>query len=106
MSDNDLLRRGDVKAKKVYCDERHEYVVPVAEIDWLIPAVPQEMTAREYIAIEQRCKSWCVSNCTSNGGCESCCYRGSCWADTFDPDAYLRFYILWAKDHPEEANNE
>lgn len=23
-----------VKAKKVYCEERHEYVIPVSEIDW------------------------------------------------------------------------
>lgn len=23
-----------VKTKKVYCEERHEYVIPVAEIDW------------------------------------------------------------------------
>lgn len=27
-----------LKAKKVYCVERHELVVPVAEIDWMLAA--------------------------------------------------------------------
>ena len=30
-----LIEREAVKAKKVYSKERHEYVVPVAELDWL-----------------------------------------------------------------------
>lgn len=30
-----LIEREAAKAKKVYCEERHEYVVPVAELDWL-----------------------------------------------------------------------
>lgn len=68
----------------------------------LSPA-PREMTAREYITIEQRCKSWCVSNCASDGGCESCCYHGFCWADAIEPEEYLRFYTLWAKEHPERS---
>lgn len=37
-----LIEREAAKAKKVYCEERHEYVVPVAELDWLptIEAAP------------------------------------------------------------------
>lgn len=37
-----LIEREAAKAKKVYCEERHEYVVPVAELDWLptIDAAP------------------------------------------------------------------
>lgn len=30
----DLIDRDELKEKKVYCHERHEYVVPVAYIDW------------------------------------------------------------------------
>lgn len=33
----DCISREMAKAKKVYSKERHEYVIPVAEIDW-IPA--------------------------------------------------------------------
>lgn len=37
MADKEYIERGALKQKKVYSVERHEYVVPVAEIDW-IPA--------------------------------------------------------------------
>lgn len=36
--ENDLISRAAAKSKKVYCLERHELIVPVAELDWL-PAV-------------------------------------------------------------------
>lgn len=38
----ELIEREAAKAKKAYCEERHEYVVPVAELDWLptIDATP------------------------------------------------------------------
>ena len=41
---DDLISRQAVKAKKVYSNERHEYVVPVADIDWL----PSVTLAREF----------------------------------------------------------
>jgi hypothetical protein len=37
---NDLISRQEAKNKKVYSQERHEYVIPVAEIDWLPSAQP------------------------------------------------------------------
>ena len=37
---NDLISRQAAKNKKVYSEERHEYVIPVAEIDWLPSAQP------------------------------------------------------------------
>lgn len=37
VSEKEYIERGALKQKKVYSVERHEYVVPVAEIDW-IPA--------------------------------------------------------------------
>ena len=41
-----LLSRQAVKNKKVYSEERHEYVVPVAEIDWLPSAQPKRKSGR------------------------------------------------------------
>ena len=38
---SDLISRQDAKNKKVYSEERHEYVVPVAELDWLPSAQPE-----------------------------------------------------------------
>ena len=38
---SDLISRQAAKNKKVYSEERHEYVVPVAELDWLPPAQPE-----------------------------------------------------------------
>lgn len=31
----ELIDREAAKSKKVYCEERHEYVVPVSYLDWL-----------------------------------------------------------------------
>ena len=38
---SDLISRQAAKNKKVYSEERHEYVVPVAELDWLPSAQPE-----------------------------------------------------------------
>lgn len=38
---DDLISRQAAKNKKVYSEERHEYVIPVAEIDWLPSAQPE-----------------------------------------------------------------
>lgn len=38
---DDLISRKEAKSKKVYSRERHEYVVPVAYIDWLPSAQPE-----------------------------------------------------------------
>ena len=46
---SDLISRQAAKNKKVYSEERHEYVVPVAEIDWLPSAQPERMTNRQWI---------------------------------------------------------
>ena len=35
---NDYISREAAKSKKVYSNERHEYVVPVADLDWLSTA--------------------------------------------------------------------
>ena len=38
---DDCISRQAAKNKKVYSEERHEYVIPVAEIDWL-PSAQRE----------------------------------------------------------------
>ncbi len=55
------IEREAVKSKKVYCVERHEFVVPVAEIDWT-PAADVEPVQR-WISVEDRLPAG------SNGKC-------------------------------------
>lgn len=108
MSDNDLIMRGDVKAKKVYCDERHEYVVPVAEIDWLIPAVPQEMSAVKYLKAEQR---MCFDENVGKRNCLTCPLsskinpaRINCGDYTRQhPEKAVAIVGAWVREHPERS---
>lgn len=41
-----------VKAKKVYCEERHEYVIPVSEIDWMPAADVEPVRHGKWIYIQ------------------------------------------------------
>lgn len=43
---DDLISRQAAKNKKVYSEERHEYVIPIAEIDWL-PSAQQWIPCSE-----------------------------------------------------------
>lgn len=38
MAEKEYIEREAIKSKKIYSEERHEYVVPVAEIDWMVSA--------------------------------------------------------------------
>ena len=106
MGDNDLVRRGDVKAKKVYCDERHEYVVPVAEIDWLRPAIPQEMSARELFNAYQRiCEEY------SHKGIPIRCDECPLYSICPEIGRAIRVMVIWstiierwAREHPERRS--
>ena len=42
---DDYISREAAKSKKVYSNERHEYVVPVADLDWLSTADVVEVHA-------------------------------------------------------------
>lgn len=114
MSDNDLIKRGDAEEARDEIVRVLNYINTSGTLDYAdycelfdtiervfdaLKAVPHEMTAREYIITEERCKSWCLSN----SGCESCRYHEFCWADAIEPEEYLRFYTLWAKEHPERS---
>lgn len=50
MPDDRLISRAAAKAKKVYSEERHEYVVPVAELDWL-PSVPPQVVHGRWVTV-------------------------------------------------------
>lgn len=55
-----LIEQEAAKAKKVYCEERHEYVVPVAELDRLptIDAAPVVHSKWKFLNdYESRCSS-------------------------------------------------
>lgn len=58
---NDIISRQEIKQKKVYSHERHEYVVPVAEIDWLPSAQPEIIRCKD-------CKHWKPQVKGVNGG--------------------------------------
>lgn len=46
-----LIDADALKLKKVYCQERHELVVPVAEIDWMPTAYDVEKVCEELEAL-------------------------------------------------------
>ena len=46
----EYIEREAIKQKKVYSEERHEYVVPVAEIDWQPAADVVEVVHARWIA--------------------------------------------------------
>ena len=109
MSDNDLIKRGDVLKEAVYLNvDTNEMVVFVQDIK-KIPAVPQEMTARELFAARDR-----MCNSNYNGGhmtpaCKTC----PLWRDnngyymycgtlmTMRPLDFLAIVEKWAREHPE-----
>lgn len=61
---SDLISRQAAKNKKVYSEERHEYVIPVAEIDWLpsAQAEPKWIPCSERLPDSRRSVLITVSN--------------------------------------------
>lgn len=52
---DDHISRQAAKNKKVYSEERHEYVIPVSEIDWL-PSAQSESC--EYCVLSLKANGW------------------------------------------------
>lgn len=70
---SDLISRQAAKNKKVYSKERHEYVIPVADIDWL-PSVQQWTPISDGLPEKESevfvTTSWndvCIAWCDING---------------------------------------
>ena len=49
MAEKEYIEREALKQKKIYSVERHEYVVPVAKIDWMPTADVAEVVHGEWI---------------------------------------------------------
>lgn len=104
MSDNDLIRRGD--ALKVWTDgavNGRTYDEIRIALD-KIPAIPQEMTASEFIDIVRRMKRK-VHRCKDCGlehlGCDLC--DGSILGDYAVAGEFIVNRVKdWAADHPEK----
>ena len=59
---SDLISRQAAKNKKVYSEERHEYVVPVAELDWL-PSAQSERPKGKWISRDGKDDCFECSEC-------------------------------------------
>lgn len=72
----DCVSREALKEKKVYSEERHEYVVPIAVIDWLSSVKPQRPKGK-WIPLEGDLKKCPV--CGEHSLCPSkfCCSCGA-----------------------------
>lgn len=88
-----LIDADALKEKKVYCPERHEKVVPVAEIDWM-PTVeqPQWISVKDrmpeqagcYLVYRQHFYGWGIP-----GQITVCYWDGIDWFDDYvDAEGY------------------
>lgn len=71
----DLISRQAAKNKKVYSEERHEYVVPVAEIDWLPSAQPEQIARDIATIIENEKDMRVILQNTERTETHSCDYQ-------------------------------
>lgn len=107
MNSNDLIRRGDVLARReVITEEFHEHgasmsishsVVTVDNIN-AIPAV-QQMSAVEYERERERFVFWC-----SQRECGTCEWKPNCRVlRDLPPEERVAAMQKWAQEHPEEV---
>lgn len=116
MNNNDLIRRGDVLARKeVMTEEFHEHgasmrishsVVTVDNIN-AIPAAEQPMNAVEYERISRRFGDWCASTL-----CSECNFYDDCPQSSVEvlreltPEQRVAAMQKWAQERPEEVKDE
>ena len=82
---SDLISRQEAKSKAVYSPERHEKIVPVAELDWLPSVEPERKTGKwEW---DQRAGEYVCSEC----GCNPIYERTTPDADEIDKYRYCRW---------------
>lgn len=103
MSDNDLIKRGEVRklAAPLETEDGEILVVDMDDVDE-IPAVPRETTAREFLKARNRL-------CTSfeSGACSECPLYGWCGDDEVIWDMKLLNIVeKWAREHSEERSEE
>ena len=107
MSDNDCIRRGDAEAL-IYDlldgepakDKWSDVGMRIADI----PAVPQEMSAREFVsAFQLMCYKENID------GCSACPLwqttpKYDCMLRENDPETIVAIVEKWAREHPEERS--
>ena len=105
MSDKDLIWRGDVE--KFLCDAYDDDMIDEGEFAYLtseankLPAVPREMTAREFAkAFRRMCDSYDVNGRNNCEGCELWRENICCLCDL--PDI-IPIVEAWAREHPERS---
>lgn len=107
MSEKDLIRRGDVRklADWLETEDGEILVVDMDDVDD-IPAVPREMSAREYLAAEQR---MCFDENIGKRNCVNCPLsalinpaRINCGDySRVHPDKAVAAVEKWAREHTE-----
>lgn len=96
MSDNDLVMRGVIKERMIARGWKHPDSTVTEFVEDDIPAVPQEMSAREYEKAFQRITYEDVET-----------YR-AWWEAIHDEDWERAVAIVekWAREHPEERSEQ
>lgn len=110
MSKEDLVKRGDVLKEAVYLNvDTNEMVVFVQDIK-KIPAVPQEMTAREFVRAGIRlCKAHYDDEENPDDfvpSCKGCPLEDYCEGAKDDVDEEIAVVEKWAREHPEERSED
>lgn len=94
MSDNDLIRRGVIKERMIARGWKHPDSTVTEFVEDDLPAVPREMSAREYEKAIVR-----AFHSDDDAYCE--------WADAIDEeniDKAVAIVEEWAREHPEERS--
>jgi len=111
MSDNDLVKRGDVRklADWLETEDGEILVVDMDDVDDIL-AAPHEMSAVEYLKVRERMASELAelcSECHCEGKCWSCSYHTPDTEDEMKhPDRSVALVEKWAREHPERSENE
>ena len=101
-SDNDLIMRGEIKAFRrsfVWCGDLVSGVT-IEDID-CVPAVPQEMSAREYVRELWRLQNKRKTNCTLDDMLAFLDWEDAMAVD--NADNAVSIIEKWAREHPERS---
>lgn len=106
MSDNDLIRRGVIKERMIARGWKHPDSTVTEFVEDDLPAVPREMTAREFlVAYKRMCASFPETDCSK---CPIYTPYKDCTDNPcdWDIDKILPAVEKWAREHPDERSEE
>lgn len=105
MSDKDLVFRGEVLAKAHHHPVDGGLIISAYDVE-NIHAVPHEMSAREFlVAYKRMCASFPETDCSK---CPIYTPYKDCTDNPcdWDIDKILPAVEKWAREHPEEVNDD